>query len=1602
MSVEHTTARLIARAIRQRLETRQVRFGLLARNLPPFDPQTLHDLFAADLVMPAPALRLALIGYTLTGSIDPNTVTTDVEQAVAWRNDPQVSSPLVVLLNPQHMAEKVHSLELLEPFEDNDLRRAIAREGQQSDSPQHQLIWRVLNSSELRRTLPLVAEQFASYYAAIEAGASLGDALPHLGLLRDPDVAQSAHERGALLKRLKLNHQLIQRLLVLDKKDYRALGRALGRNQTEHQQTFLAIQKYTQRPGFETLNQEIFTLAAVQALFRDKMPEPIDEITTDTPPSNESTSSPSPRRAVDDILFDLMLSHDEEQRDTLAGIAHEENEAYHEDPTTDQESGQSDTPPLTIFVGGQEATLPLFNDHPLETVMRQWVQNEVWGGIIDARQGIDPTLPIPRLFDSTTVLPKLYPFQPLQNGSAATDTQVSLFKLFSALDRVLKLPDQERLAPMLLTLRDQRSELTPYRIRFLYQPARATFDPQMFARIATYVETYEQLASRLQDLYRRQASEQYPDTIEQATAQFLALDSVIVARATDMNNRRGGEAALLTTLHPLHLWKWLELARRIQSNTTDFSPAEREFMQAKIAQLPTLLNTFLLHSAMFPPKLFAAPHHLEEPRLVLAGEIGNEATKATVGRRKPLARDRTGVGEIGNEVTKAMVGVPYYQPIAQHATSFVGLDKDRLEELLKDFLALYPPARIGLSLAVIDPPVLKPFLEACKKLADDQLLQGARLLIYHTDPQAQAYDPRALEDSEALNHFRNSSHWMINVDLEHTNYTEISATLAQNGPYHMIILCDPSEAVVQPIVRASQDDQPTPFSVPMHVAYDAIRDTVRRVPAPTGGIFDVYAGIRNVLSGELSRRTFGVGNRPAITDRALQELTLSTYWLVVLDRPSGTLELPAVGQKLAWQPVGNRALVVYTHDRTRWQEHLTDHLNQLAVRFDPALVNTYLREILTIFPNGLLETLAEPPATEAEAMHQALRQHSLQNLLGIVMTLYYYRQYHPATMLISIDNSELRTAFGWSVDTSVVNVAYLLAIWPESDQIHLDVIAVQTYDTTLGRLPALSESRSALRQLESFARKLEQLFKPGADTTLLDPMRRELLREYLSVAVFAPSTYELSEEQHAERIEVKSNWANVINNIFSAYSPLIRLRSVRIALQGSGQSYVQPFGTEPYTTEVVSLPSTILLLAPQSQSVISPTPLLSNDPSETTSPTDLSSVVDVAEQTKSTQQKLPEQPVSVLTSEILEQMPEIIEEGVSEQAQRLLQVLLDYGIAVASVDIEKTQIGPRVVRYWVKLQPPAGRLAEVQKYAVDLARELGSKSIPLIDNIPGERYIGIDLAREQPQFMPFAPALAQLPMQQPDNLLIAMGVNAAGQHIREDLVKMPHMLVAGTTGSGKTMFLTSLITSLALRHSPADLQLLLVDPKQTDFVIFDRLNHLRDDRVYYDPAEAIEALRIITGPELDQRTALLSQARCPNNLEYNRRNPTQRIPWLVIVVDEFADIMLTLPRNEREIFERQIGRLAAIGRAKGIHLVLATQRPTTDIITGTLKANFPARVSFRLPSLTDSRTILDRGGAEHLLGQGDMLVLINSEMQRLQGYYSPYDEIDRFLSSISH
>ncbi|MCP4369399.1 MAG: DNA translocase FtsK, partial [Deltaproteobacteria bacterium] len=764
---------------------------------------------------------------------------------------------------------------------------------------------------------------------------------------------------------------------------------------------------------------------------------------------------------------------------------------------------------------------------------------------------------------------------------------------------------------------------------------------------------------------------------------------------------------------------------------------------------------------------------------------------------------------------------------------------------------------------------------------------------------------------------------------------------------------------------------------------------------------------------ELQQRSIGVGNRKkaGINLKALINPENGANWLAVIDRAHGTLELPGdIGRRLAWYSVQSRTLSVHTNERDwrqYWHEQLKTTLTSLGL---PELVTTgyiqnCLLEIFPVLPEGLLTVIDQSEPGESIALGKAFSQSALGKLLSIIITLRWYRSDKPGLVLVPIDGGDFRNWYHENEPSKFTESAvHFIAMWLVQEKLYADILTIHPCQTSFdGNLPDLSEAKANFQQLANFARTLESLFVGQADANILTPLRRALLRERLSIAVFAtPQT--ASTPIIGQRKDTKIRWANAINKLFTEYIPQIRLLDVRVALQEANhppdeqQSYYE-HELDPYQRVIVKLPGTLLrpISAPtvvESQQELTTIPKVM----ETQIPFPLNGRKSEQPQKQLDVFPLPEtEPGKTVSSE---QTDVTLQEDIQKQAEQLRRVLIAYGIAIAGIDTEKTQIGPRFIRYWVKLQPPAGRLSEVQKFAVDIARELGSNTVPFIDNIPGERYIGIDLVREHPETISLIPILDNLPAEQPYELIIAGGQNAAGEDVPFDIVRLPHILVAGSTGSGKTVFLSSLIMSLAWRHSANDIQLLLIDPKQTDFVVFSELPHLHDKRIYYEPEEAVTVLRELISNEKEHRTKLLHQSRCPNILEYNRRNPPQRLPWIVVVIDEFADIILTLSRRERGEFERQINRLAGTGRSVGIHLVLATQRPTTDVVTGTIKANIPARVSFRLPSVTDSRTILDRPGAENLLGRGDMLISVNGKIQRLQGYNVSYDELTQLLLQI--
>ncbi|HEY5054210.1 MAG TPA: DNA translocase FtsK [Solirubrobacterales bacterium] len=339
--------------------------------------------------------------------------------------------------------------------------------------------------------------------------------------------------------------------------------------------------------------------------------------------------------------------------------------------------------------------------------------------------------------------------------------------------------------------------------------------------------------------------------------------------------------------------------------------------------------------------------------------------------------------------------------------------------------------------------------------------------------------------------------------------------------------------------------------------------------------------------------------------------------------------------------------------------------------------------------------------------------------------------------------------------------------------------------------------------------------------------------------------------------------------------------------------------------------------------------------------------------------------------------------------RKLVETLGHFGVEAKIVGVIS---GPHVSRYELRLAPGI-KVKKVTELGNDLAYALASTDIRILAPIPGKQAVGVEVPNARRRIVRLGDIYAGRP-EKTSPLVAWLGKGIDGNPVWTDLAKMPHVLVAGTTGSGKSACVNGILSSILMQASPNEVRLVLVDPKQVELNHYENVPHLLTP-VVTSPRLAANVLANLIG-EMETRYGIMSQARCRNLSELNRhREKTGEapLPHILCVIDELADLMMVAPAE----VEDSIIRLAQKSRATGIHLVLATQRPSTDIITGTIKVNIPARIAFAVSSQTDSRVILDQGGAEALLGQGDMLFrgAGSSKLQRVQGAFITEEEIAR-------
>ena len=368
-----------------------------------------------------------------------------------------------------------------------------------------------------------------------------------------------------------------------------------------------------------------------------------------------------------------------------------------------------------------------------------------------------------------------------------------------------------------------------------------------------------------------------------------------------------------------------------------------------------------------------------------------------------------------------------------------------------------------------------------------------------------------------------------------------------------------------------------------------------------------------------------------------------------------------------------------------------------------------------------------------------------------------------------------------------------------------------------------------------------------------------------------------------------------------------------------------------------------------------------------------------------------------------------------EQVQnknRIISVLQDFNIALKDI---KATVGPTITLY--EITPAAGvRISKIRNLEDDIALSLSALGIRIIAPIPGKGTIGIEVPNAKPQIVSMESVLNSRKFQECEyELPMAIGKTITNEIYMADLAKMPHLLVAGATGQGKSVGLNAIITSLLYKKHPAELKLVMVDPKKVEFSVYSPIvNHFlaqvegtedEDEPIITDTQKVVRTLKSLC-VEMDNRYLLLKSAGTRNIKEYNEKFKSRKLlpteghrflPYIVVVIDEFGDLIMTAGKE----IELPICRIAQLARAVGIHMIIATQRPTTNIITGTIKANFPARMAFKVSQMIDSRTILDRPGANQLVGKGDMLYLTGNDPVRVQCAFVDTPEVERIVSFIS-
>lgn len=1560
---------LVVQLLSERLPESKV--GIIVKGISNISPEDVVRRLSEDS---GEHLYMAAVGYD--GIIEKDeedySITPYVEKAVLWRSIPDYAGSIIVfILND---TDKLHSLAEFETLSARDLTRFLIELQIKNESNTPTLnFWKALQQTADYYSFDVVYE----FVDAVTASAKISDAIPvnmwRLNLLCDKEILGTKSKPE---DRLAKNRELIFAIGQLSedsrKKLSRSLARTKGKSKERLQKAYTTLQnlyKYGKRSTLQELDygtvQELFS--ASKATDNKKKKDEVDPDKAGND-SNSNASTPIRAKELGALVSDAIVSGDEEGLENVKELLGEIKK--HFDPETEE---NDDSIPA---IGGifEDRSIDISNN---QTDLRKLVGkvcNEIaWGGLLETEETV--------LKDAISADVKSFEaFDPTSAASLVSfkggiDGDITLFDFIIQFDGKFDskgIETAERFKPIIDSLVELRKRLLKNLDLIMYYPV-LTFgaDEEIRKDMLDYLDIWAKLYSAFCK------NEPVMREISAGSTSFIARALLLLDILYIKTSKKEYKAVLLP-LNPIYLWRYYEIFKKLPSQKGNLDEDDAQALTKVLTQLPQILS-FVIANGLITD-------NGEDKVLPCSGSID----------MLPTFENKTNRYS-GSDGTEA------------------------LGEILSRWVGFAPYTRNEVRICSVDAPDLIENLRAIKRFMDANSCQRVVYDVYltrgqngNTELSKLDYSVKDYEIGEFIKKDR------ISISIKNVeSAVEVKSELAKK-PVHVAFYFDQSSYAIE-FGPNTKNLYINPLVITYDYSFDEMKHRGSIYPSSemdSGLIGDYHKMLRSadLINNNMNPRTTYNGS----ADMTAVVSTIEdgqTQWLVVADRDTNNYD-PKGAIPIGEMQYEKRMVNVWASSESRIISQYLTMLRAYNLYPEKETLIDILKKFGHISSNGLISI----PKFGADA--QAI-DNKKKGLLGTLFSASWYTKHYEKSLVASLDDDKARlwlhdSRFG-NERADLIGLRYDL----ESNTLFIQPIEVKTRDESPDALITKDDESGKMHitghapgQIAAIVGMLREIFS-GDDTTadMFVSARREVLKYQIVSECF----------RSIHDCDWQKEWCDVLKKAFgNGKSENININVSGVLMhiklsQASGGKVIQCVNPELDDCPIEYRQFTAKEIQEEvlgEGTVIKEMWVPDFDETSEESDSEEEAIIDVdtpedrnafvydftpkREDALMVAEPKTEYGLNKETKESRSTATAVSEEEIDQLVRDFKRSCGDYHINLRECEAKNTVIGPSVIRLKFKL----GRgqaLSGLTSHLEDIGREMKRSGV-IVQPVLNSDELLLDVPRLQRDQVLFKDVIEKLPkVTSPEQLYFPLGRTPNGKDLIENLAEMPHMLVGGSTGSGKSVFLFTLLASLLMTHpNKEDMQLVLSSSKLEDFIHFEKLPHLYAGKIISDATEATEVIKDVIFKESERRGKLLVDARVANIVEYNKKAEEKLAP-IVVVIDEFADLADQLETTkERNAFYKPVRRIAQAGRSRGIHLIICTQRPEAKLVDSTTKAQLNARVALRVNDSMSSRMILgdSESDAQYLQKHGDMIFKFGDTKERAQGYLIEIPELDQIVEDV--